>query len=706
MADGSAGEGGELSVRGVHRLLTGRSGRATAALCAVTVGLGVVATSHPAGAATPGHPVKASRGNPRPWEADNFSPRSRTVRPVTVYSTQGTVSAAGAVLTGRATRLSGAGAAVTLDFGKDVTGLVSLHFSASDGPQSVGLAFSESSDYAGLTSDSSTGGSEKTDGSLAVPVNGPTSYMMPQQYLRGGFRYLTIFLNSAGWVDLDSVSDYFTAAPLMKSPADYPNYFYSSDQLLNRIWYAGAYTTQLDTINPTNGRVWDPPLALWDNSGTVGVGNSILVDGAKRDRSVWPGDLGIEIPTAYVAFDDTVSARNALTTLYQLQKPTGELPYSGPEMDKFGSDTYHLWTLSATNDYYQETGDRQWLDSIWNGYKLGVNFSLQKMDANGLLSITETSDSVRILTKGENLTANVLLWHVLTTGSQLAAVEGDPALAQSYADHAAALKTAINTYFWDSAKGAYRFYPTSTIYPQDGNSLAAWYGLADPDQANNISAYLAENWNANGSTAPENKGNPGVFSGSMEVQAHFAANTPTADQAGVDIIRREWGYMLNSPEGTNSTFWESYRYGDTCTFCSNYVSLAHGWATGPTSALTYYVLGIDPTGVGGSTFRFAPHPADLSFAQGRLTTEYGAINASWKITHGTYSATLDSPRGTTGSAGVPTLGRKIQVFFNGRMVWNGDHATTSQYGAHLDGDSIDLSSLAGGRYSITTRTVS
>ena len=45
----------------------------------------------------------------------------------------------------------------------------------------------------------------------------------------------------------------------------------------------------------------------WSASAT-----SILTDGAKRDRTVWPGDLGIAFPTAYTSTGDTVSTRNAL----------------------------------------------------------------------------------------------------------------------------------------------------------------------------------------------------------------------------------------------------------------------------------------------------------------------------------------------------------------------------------------------------------
>ncbi|MGI8332410.1 hypothetical protein ACRYCC_20765 [Actinomadura scrupuli] len=678
-----------------HRILRRRHGAT-----AITLGLAALTVPVLLG------PVAAAEPGPRPpsvrpWDAYNYSPRSRTVKPVAIYNTQGTVTDADAVLSGRPTRLSGTGSYVTLDFGKDVAGLVSLHVAGSDGAQNVGLAFNESSMYVGTTSDSSTGGPRSRDGAISVDVNGATGYTMPDRYLRGGFRYLTIFMNTGGWVDLDRVSLYFTAAPAMKNPARYANYFYSSDDLLNKIWYAGAYTMQLNTIAPGSGRTWPAPAELWDNGGTVGVGDTILVDGGKRDRTVWPGDLGIEIPSSYAAFDDTVSARNALTTVYQYQKDTGELPYAGPRLEKYGSDTYHLWTLAATYDYYLYTGDKTWLDGIWSAYRRGVDYSGQKMDANGLLSITGTSDSVRSLAKGENLIANVLLWRVLTTGATLATAEGDATLARTYADRAAALRTAIDTYFWDVTAGAYKFYPTSTIHPQDGNALAVWYGLADQAKARSISTVLKGNWNDRGTTSPENKGNPGVFAGSMEVSAHFAAGGRPADQAGVDIIRRQWGYMLNDPAGTKSTFWESYRAAESCVFCSTYVSLAHGWATGPTSALTFYVLGLNPTGTGGRTFDFVPHTADLTFARGRITTTLGQVEASWRVDQkrGGYDADLTVPRGGAGRAGVPTFGKQITVFVNGRLAWNGTKAKA--YGAHTDGEYVYLDGLTGGHYEIS-----
>src|SRR5690349_13013903 len=71
----------------------------------------------------------------------NYSPTSRTVGPVAVYATSGTVTNPNNVLSGSSTRISGTNSYIVLDFGKEVGGIVTLRFAAaSNGSQQVGLA--------------------------------------------------------------------------------------------------------------------------------------------------------------------------------------------------------------------------------------------------------------------------------------------------------------------------------------------------------------------------------------------------------------------------------------------------------------------------------------------------------------------------------------------------------------------------------------
>lgn len=66
---------------------------------------------------------------------------------------------------------------------------------------------------------------------------------MGREYARGGFRYLSLKNNGTGDIELKGVSVYFTAAPT-QNLQNYTGYFHSDDELINRIWYAGAYTNR------------------------------------------------------------------------------------------------------------------------------------------------------------------------------------------------------------------------------------------------------------------------------------------------------------------------------------------------------------------------------------------------------------------------------------------------------------------------------
>ncbi len=637
--------------------------------------------------------------------APNFSPTSRTVAPTALYDFYGQVADPLNVISHRATRLTGANSAVVLDFGKEVGGLVTLSFgAASSASQQVGLAFSESSLNVGLTSDASSGGNP--DGALTGAVTANGTYTMPTARLRGGFRYLTVFLKSDGWVDLTGASLNFTAAPGKSDPSAYANYFSSNDPLLNKIWYGGAYTVQLGTIAPNQGRAWPPPASEWDNSATVStVGTSVLTDAAKRDRTVWSGDLGVSLPAQYASTNDLISTRNALTTLFDIQAASGQLPYAGPPWTNMpSSDTYHLWALLGTSTYFQYSGDKAWLDQIWPKYKQGMSYIRAKIDANNLLNVTGTADWARSNQGGENIQANAVMYASLLGGAALATAEGDTTLASSLTGSAAALKTAANSRLWDANAGLYRDNPNeATLYPQDGNSLAVWYGLTDSVAKNtSISTKLSKRWNTIGATTPEWGGNVHPFAGGMEVAAHFAAND---DDVALDEIRRTWGYMLNSPIGTKSTMWEGITAGGGLAYGGSFMSLAHGWSAGPTAWLTYDVLGLKP-GASAGRYDFVPHPGDLTTVEGRITLPQGAVNASWQhnADNGSYTAHLVSPTGSTGRIGVPKSGGSaVKVSINGAVVWDNGTFTARPgiTGGSQDANYVYLTGVSAGTYDVS-----
>jgi len=611
----------------------------------------------------------------------NYAPEGRVLAPLAIAATHGTVVSPDNVLHGEPTELRGNGSYIVLDFAKEVGGLVSLTFSAaSDAHQVVGLAFSESSLYAGPNSDRSNGGDAEDGAIYAALGGGATTYTMPRAKLRGGFRYLTVFLAADGSVTLDKVSLDFSPDPLRAIPSRYPNYFYSNDDTLNRAWYAGAYTVQTNIVRVDEGRSW-PPEGGWDNSATVGTsGDVILVDGAKRDRIAWPGDLGISLPTEYVALFETAAAKSALHTLFDHQSASGELPFAGPPVNLGGSDTYHLWTLLGVALYHTYANDRAWLDTIWPKYKAGVAYSVAKIDGHGLFAVPDgANDWARDQPGGENIAANALLYAVLAKSAELARAERETTLAATWSSQAEALKVAVNAALWDPTAGAYKDNPGSALHPQDGNALAVWFGLTDsPAKARSISSALAENWNDKGARAPEFTRGTGAplistFASSMELMSHFVAGY---DVRGLDMIRTMWGYMLTAPHGTASTFWEGYSSSGALVYDGSYTSLSHGWGTGPTAALTFYVLGAAPDTPAGRAYHVIPHPGDLTHVEGDLTFAPGEVlNVSYDVGKSCswFALRIDARtlKGSQGRIGVPTFGAKHEIALDGILAWNG-----------------------------------
>ena len=218
--------------------------------------------------------------------------------------------------------LKGNGSNLIFDFGIEVGGIVSISYFSS-GAGAIGLAFTEASTWIGEWSDSSNGRFAGHDGALYANISGGSNgtYTMPDKHMRGGFRYMSVFLitNMNTTIDITDVSLEISFQPTWTNLRAYQGYFHCNDELLNRIWYAGAYTLQTNAVPVNTGR-WVPMLANgWANNGTLGPGDTIIVDGAKRDRAVWPGDMGIAVPSSFVSIGDLDSVKNALQVIYNFQ---------------------------------------------------------------------------------------------------------------------------------------------------------------------------------------------------------------------------------------------------------------------------------------------------------------------------------------------------------------------------------------------------
>jgi Bacterial alpha-L-rhamnosidase 6 hairpin glycosidase domain/Bacterial alpha-L-rhamnosidase C-terminal domain len=505
----------------------------------------------------------------------------------------------------------------------------------------------------------------------------------------GGFRFVLLTLASPGSVSLSAARVDFQA--VRATAADYRGWFLSSDDQLNRMWYSGAYTLQLN-VKP---------------DGLNGLADSRIYDGAKRDRSIWTCDMLVQAPTAISTLGDAGAAyvKSSLNVLLATQRADGALPGS-PDFRKgtnpagsplFYSNNYSGCGVRGVISYYRYTGDRDYLASVLPALRTELAYNGQFLNADNLV-VSNDRDYWQATQTGE-VTKYSIDYYVLLR--EMAWVERTVGSAATAADHDAtadAIRAAINTRLWNPALGAYgQSSDHLDVLVEDANALALQYGIVPAERRDSVLTALRSLWTPFGAIIGPGLQDPTghtiePFGNGMETAGRFAAG----DTAGaLDLMRRTWGPMVDpaNPLYTGG-LWEFKN--DAGGVNRATASLAHGWAASPTVQLTEQVLGVTPVDAGYATWSIAPHPGNLGWAQGVVPTRYGDIQTRWWSLGSGFALDAQTPRGTSGTIVVPA-GEHALVIVNGRIACRGG-ACTAYQGRHVGG-SVQLT-VPGGRYDI------
>ena len=216
------------------------------------------------------------------WDVDNPAPHRGDVSPIAVVSTSGSVSGADSLVSGLghvtlADRAGGPKPSVILDYGEDVGGIPFFDVQSVSGTPTLTAAYSEGRQYLGSGGDQAPSASPAGDDSRVDTLMVAYSGLLTTGLIQGGERYERITLTTPGSVTLSSAGIEFTA--VRATAADYRGWFDSSSPLLNRIWFDGAYTTQLDEI-PANSV--PPAWQIVDSALRTVQGSGQLLDGSSH----------------------------------------------------------------------------------------------------------------------------------------------------------------------------------------------------------------------------------------------------------------------------------------------------------------------------------------------------------------------------------------------------------------------------------------
>ena len=378
--------------------------------------------------------------------------------------------------------------------------------------------------------------------------------------------------------------------------------FECSDRLLNDIWAAGAYTTEL---------------CMQDT----------FIDCPWREQAQWWTEARILSRAAYYAFNDTALLAQGLRQFASSQDKDGAvlaLYPAGVEMS--APDLSLLWVYSIL-DYYAFSDDADLVSELYPAIERLMDWFGRFVNADGLLEDVPGHvqiDHADLPREGEVTALNCFYHQGLRVAAMLAMIAGKADKAEEYVASAHRLKVAINKFLYVPRQGLYsdcrKNRQLVETFSRQTNILAALFEIADQYQKAGILRRLA------GNSVPELTT---PYFASYYLEALYSADNHTEALA---YMRHTWGEMINSGA---TTLWEDF----VTRGC-----LCHGSAVSPVRDLIAEYVGIKPV-AGQHRFVVTPHIGDLKWARGTFATDFGPLMVAWKTLRHGLQIDVEVPQG-------------------------------------------------------------
>jgi hypothetical protein len=502
---------------------------------------------------------------------------------------------------------------LVLGFGKECPGRIRV-ISASPEPMRLEVQYGESVEEA--LSNPYLGANE-----IVVPPYG-TAYGP-----KSAFAYALIrFLGGSSPLRFKAIDVDYIYYPVKQIGS-----FESSDPVLDKIWQVGAYTAHLCMQD-----------AVWD--------------GPKRDRVCLAGGLDISARVISTVFGDRFLIDKSLQGLIAdagnpVSKDVNGIPgYSA------------LWVLCEA-DYFRHTGDIVHLRSVHESLRGLMEYMATRIDDKGLF--TNSSNRSTFVDWSPDLdgdsaeSRHVTLMEFLqafSEGAWLLEQAGNSSASDRFQRIAEKLRG-------NTLKNSLD--PTRNIFGErwQTNAMAVYAGLADANRRMAVWENILSR--------------PYRFPATphFNYYAIYAMAEAGQRKEALEWIREYWGGMLR-PETT--TFWEGYDsrwpkehfHGHLQTDHGEgyFVSLCHGWASGPTAWLAEHVLGIQPVAGGFKKVAIRPDLCDLKWARGSEPCPQGAIKVDYRRDDADFKARIEIPEGVTARVSMPVNRGEVSIEVDGSAV--------------------------------------
>ncbi|WP_436833837.1 alpha-L-rhamnosidase C-terminal domain-containing protein [Parapedobacter sp. DT-150] len=428
-------------------------------------------------------------------------------------------------------------------------------------------------------------------------------------------------------------------------PVNYRGHFESSNTLLNRMWYTGAYGVKLNLLKDHIG--------------------AILMD--RGDRHSWTGDAYISQGVSMVAFGNYEMVR------HNLQRTSA---------DDNSIESYALLWIHSLLDYYYYSGDEDFVRSHLGTIKRKIAHAAEVCDSETNLGFYGWDERIGAGFEDPNIPENRHAYRLL------------------YAHTCAALSRALVDLGEEHLSNAFRRLADGQLKMIRGNT--SWLqaiGLHAAAEAINGGYLTDSEASALANVHFRQATNTVSFSPFNQYFIIKAMASMGMHREALETIDRVWGGQLHLGA---TTFWECFRP-EWSNFLNpndpvpngqhGYTSLCHPWSSGVTKWLSEEILGIKPIAPGFKRFQVRPHLSEaIGAVQGEMPTPLGTIVFSIDVDR--KIALLQAPAGTVAHVAIPKMGRKVHsVSVNGKLIYPADGTADDAF--------VYLPDLPGGDYRIT-----
>ena len=429
-----------------------------------------------------------------------------------------------------------------------------------------------------------------------------------------------------------------------------------------------------DTVN--NTRLYSNPLTgsaqVVAEYGVHENYASVCLDGPKRDRLIWLGDL---YHTSRIVGSSTSRydlIKGTLASVLSWQTPEGLLPYDAPmgynssvansafalgggglllgyEVYEIILPDYQILGLLSFANYISSSNDLGFASETWPQWQLQTNWILKQIDSTtGLLSLF--GGFLGPASGGSAI--NCAFVQALNMVADVATAINDTASASQYYSAASTLAANINKNLWNPKLGVYSLALASpSDYSVNGCAFCITSGTANATQASSFltaiqSLKLGPGYKDStqvDSSDPSTNISPNT--NGFLLAALMSQTAATSAATSQQLLQSLWGTMLANNETTTGASWEYVSVSGTPGL-GLYTSLSHPWGGAPTYLLTEWAAGLQAAaGTKGFGYgNWVVNPATgiamgLKRAQASVLTAFsGSLEVSWSVVNTT---TLD-----------------------------------------------------------------